>query len=151
MPLSVVGKSKTSYERQVRWSLLAACSLTLALSVAGCFKPDVKNGGFACSMTDNPPCPEGFHCVNGLCEDQSGASTGGDLATGTGGNGGSGGSAGGGGGGGGVSTDMAQSNVDLAQPVGDMASSACGTTGDDCTSQACCSGHSCVPVFNVCL
>ncbi len=143
----VVRKAKTSYERPVRWCLLAACSLGLALS-GGCFKPDVKNGGFACSMTDDPPCPSGFFCVNGLCEDHPGnGSDNADLSTGTGGNGGGGG---GGGGGGVSSTDMAHPIADLAQ-AGDLATGgACGMTGDDCTSQACCSGHLCFPGLNVC-
>ena len=139
-----------SYERHVRWTVLAACLFGLIFGAAGCFKPDVKNQGFSCEPTDNPPCPEGFFCVNGLCQDHQGPSSSGDMSTGTGGNGGNGGG-GGGGGGGGLSTDMAQSTVDLAQAPGDMASSgACGMTGDDCTSQMCCSGHTCIPGFNVC-
>jgi hypothetical protein len=122
--------------------------LGLALGVAGCFKPDVKNGGFACSMTDNPPCPQGFFCVNGLCEDQPGA--GGDVAdlsTGTGGNGG------GGGGGGATSLDMAHAPFDLASSSGgDMANGgACGMQGDDCSATPCCSAYICFPGFDICL
>ena len=146
MALPVVRKSKTSYERPVRWFLFAACSLGLALS-GGCFKPDVKNGGFACSMTDDPPCPQGFFCVAGLCQDHPGNGTSDvDLSTGTGGNGGGGG----GGGGGSTSTDMAHPTADLAQPVGDMANAACGMTGDDCSSTPCCPSSTCIPGFNIC-
>jgi hypothetical protein len=134
---------KTSYVRPVRWTVLAACLIGLGLA-GGCFHPDVKNGGFACSMTDDPPCPNGFFCVNGLCQDHPGMSTDVDLSTGSGGNGG------GGGGGGGVSTDMAHVIFDLATPAGDMASSACGMSGDDCSSTPCCSGSFCFPGLNVC-
>jgi len=38
----------------------------IALAAAGCFKPSVKNGGFACD-DNNPWCPVGFYCVNGVC------------------------------------------------------------------------------------
>lgn len=69
---------------------LATCALGLA--VAGCFGPHIANGGFTCSPTDNPPCPSGFYCVDGLCLDHpappgsggngtGGNGTGGDLAT----------------------------------------------------------------------
>lgn len=146
MALSVVGKPKTSYERPVRWCLLAACSLGLLLS-GGCFKPDVKNGGFACSMTDDPPCPQGFFCVAGLCQDHPGNGTvEADLSTGTGGNGGGGGA----GGGGGVMMDMTHPAQDFAQQAGDMAMAACGMTGDDCSSTPCCSGKVCIPGLNFC-
>ena len=150
MSLPIERFRETSYERTVRWCVTAACLLGLTLGVSGCFHPDVKNGGFACSMTDDPPCPAGFSCVNGLCQDHPGASTGGpDLSTGTGGNGGGGG---GGGGGGAMSMpDMAHPPVDMAMAPGDMASSACGMQGDDCSSQACCSGFLCFPGFNICL
>ncbi|HEX6835819.1 MAG TPA: hypothetical protein VF334_04565 [Polyangia bacterium] len=130
----------------MRWCLLAACSLGLALSSGGCFKPDVKNGGFACSMTDDPPCPQGFFCVGGLCEDHPGNGTEADLSTGTGGNGGGGG----GGGGGGTDTDMAHPAQDFAQPAGDMAMAACGMTGADCSSTPCCSSSVCIPGVNIC-
>jgi hypothetical protein len=115
----------------------------------------VNNGGFACSMTDSPPCPQGFYCVAGLCQDHPGTgSEAPDMSTGTGGNGGTGGT-GGGGGGSSTSTDMAQASFDLSHPAGsDMASSggACGMQGDDCSSQPCCSAYICFPSpFNVCL
>ena len=152
MSLLVERSRETSYERVVRWTFFAACLLGLALGAAGCFNPDVKNGGFACSTTDNPPCPKGFFCVNGLCEDHPGGSGDvADLATGTGGNGGS---AGGGGGGGGTTTfDMAHAPFDLATPPGgDMASGgACGMQGDDCSSTPCCSAYICFPGLNICL
>ncbi|MCU1279662.1 MAG: hypothetical protein JWM53_3208 [bacterium] len=144
MSLHVEGISKSSYVRRVRWTFLAACLLGLGLA-GGCFHPDVKNGGFACSMTDDPPCPNGFFCVNGLCQDHPGVSTEADLSTGTGGNGG-----GGGGGGGMVSTDMAHAIADLAQSTADLAMAACGMTGADCSTTPCCSGSACIPGFNIC-
>jgi len=147
MSLHVERNRKTSYDRPVRWSLLAACLLGLGLGLAGgCFHPDVKNGGFACSQTDNPPCPSGFFCVAGLCQDHPGA--GGedvDLSTGTGGNGGGGG---GGGGGGMTSTDMAHPTQDLASS--DMAQAPmCGAQGDSCTNNADCCNMVCF--INVCV
>ncbi|HEX8951291.1 MAG TPA: hypothetical protein VF945_05575 [Polyangia bacterium] len=116
---------------------------------SGCFKPDVKNGGFACSMTDDPPCPQGFFCVGGLCQDHPGtAGAPADLSTGTGGNGGGGG---GGGGGGMSSMDMAHPTQDLAQPTGDMATAACAMQGQDCSSTPCCGSSVCFPGLNFCL
>lgn len=152
MSLPVERSAKSSYEGTVRWSLLAACLLGLGLGLSGgCFHPDVMNGGFACSQTDNPPCPSGFFCVSGLCQDHPGAGGGDvDLATGTGGNGGSGGG-GGGGGGGGLSTDMAHPAGDMAQSTGDMATGgACAMPSQDCTSTPCCGSSTCVPIFNIC-
>ena len=111
----------------------------------GCFNPQVKSGGFACSMTDNPPCPQGFFCVDGLCQDHPGMSSDEDMATGTGGNGG-----GGGGGGGTSGPDMAQAPTDMAHAPGDMATAACVESGADCSNTPCCSDTFCVPFANVC-
>ena len=140
MSLPVERNVETSYERPVRWSVLAACLLGLS---GGCFHPDVKNGGFACSQTDNPPCPSGFFCVSGLCQDHPGAGGGDvDLSTGTGGNGG-------GGGGGGGTTSM-----DMTQPVQDMTSfdmaqaPMCGAQGDPCSHNSDCCKMAC---FGVCV
>jgi hypothetical protein len=127
---------KTSYESVVRWSLLAACVLSLA--VAGCWSPKVKNGGFLCSTTDNPPCPTGFYCVNQYCVDSPGVTVSTDMATSS-------------------STDMAGvvydlASTDLAQTVHDFAQPAndltmCGASGAICThSNECCSG-TCVIFF----
>ena len=149
MSLPVERFRETSYERHVRWTVFAACLLTLAFGVAGCFHPDVKNGGFACSMTDDPPCPEGFFCVSGLCQDHPGA--GGDvvdLSTGTGGNGGGGG---GGGGGGTTSTDMAHATSISPTSRRHGLGRRCGMQGDDCSATPCCSSFICFPGFNVCL
>ncbi|MGZ3428186.1 MAG: hypothetical protein ACXVCV_16140, partial [Polyangia bacterium] len=132
----------------VRWSVLAACLLCLGL-VSGCYSPQVKNGGFACSMTDDPPCPNGFFCVNGLCQDHPGMSSGDvDLSTGTGGNGGGGG----GGGGGSTMADMAHAAADLAST--DMAQAPmCGAQLDPCTNNSDCCNMVCVSIGagSVCL
>ena len=142
MSLSVEGNRETSYERRVRWMLFAACLLGLSFGLAGCFKPDVKNGGFACSMTDDPPCPQGFFCVAGLCQDHPGNGTEStDLATGTGGNGGGGG---GGGGGGTTTFDMTHPSQDLSST--DMAQAPmCGAQAASCTNNSDCCNMICFP------
>jgi hypothetical protein len=139
MSLHVERNRESSYKTHVRWSALAACLLCLGL-VAGCYSPKVLNGGFACSMTDDPPCPNGFFCVNGLCEDHPGMSSEADLSTGTGGNGGSGG----GGGGNAMSFDMAHAQADLAST--DMAQApTCGMQADPCTANSDCCMMLCFP------
>jgi hypothetical protein len=143
MSLHVERNREKSYNRHVRWTVLAACLLGLGLGIAasGCFSPQVKNGGFACSMTDDPPCPGGFFCVNGLCQDHPGTSSGDvDMATGTGGNGGGGG----GGGGGGVPGDMAHAAADLSST--DMATAPmCGAQLDPCSANSDCCNMVCFP------
>jgi hypothetical protein len=64
---------QSSYEAFVR-ALISV--LGIALLSAGCFKPSVKNGGFACDPTVTPACPSGFYCVNQLCVDHPGVSNG---------------------------------------------------------------------------
>jgi hypothetical protein len=36
---------------------------------AGCFDPNVKNGGYTCNPIDVPACPLGFFCFQGRCLD----------------------------------------------------------------------------------
>jgi hypothetical protein len=100
--------------------------VTAAALMAGCYTPKLKNFGFQCDPTAVKPCPDGFFCRNGFCDDGSG----GTPPVGTGGNGGDvdmamseGGDGGGGsgGGGGGGDVDMAMSTVDMAQSIPDMA------------------------------
>ncbi|HEX6838284.1 MAG TPA: lamin tail domain-containing protein [Polyangia bacterium] len=89
--------------------------------VAGCFNPQIADGGFQCNPSDPSPCPDGYFCRNlsgaFLCTRNESAPTGGgqDLAMSPGGGGGAGGGGVGGGGGGG--------DVDMAMPNGpeDMA------------------------------
>jgi hypothetical protein len=142
MSLSVEREGERSYDRNVRWIAFAACFLGLSLGLVGCFKPDVKSGGFACSMTDDPPCPQGFFCVAGLCQDHPGS--GGaqaDLSTGTGGNGGGGGA---GGGGGTTAFDMTHPSQDLSST--DMAQAPmCGMAADACTQNSDCCNKICFP------
>jgi hypothetical protein len=116
--------------------LAVFASLVLVFSVTGCYKPKVQSGGFACSATDNPPCPSGFFCVNGLCVDTPG---GGGAA-----GGGGGGSAGGGGGGGVV--DMSLPPVDMSMPA-DMSTlppdMACFPFGHTCGGDSTCCSECC--------
>jgi hypothetical protein len=141
MSLSIERFRDSSYKPFVRAWCLVAC--VLGLAVAGCYNPQVKNGGFACTAADDPPCPAGFYCVDNLCVDHPGApgSVGGDLAVGTGGNGAEdlGTDAG--------SADLAVADMskpaDMAKPPADMANNACGATGDFCLSSSDCCSNSC--------
>jgi hypothetical protein len=99
-------------------------TLTLALALAAaCYSPKLKNFGFACDTNAAKPCPDGYFCRSGFCDD----GTGGSPPAGTGGNGSddmamaSGG--GGGGGGGSSDEDMAKSIPDMAKSIPDMAKS----------------------------
>jgi hypothetical protein len=119
------------------------CTLAASLLVAGgCFNPRVKNGGFACSGSDDGQCPSGYYCVSGYCLDTpnglapggSGGGNGQDLSQGP------------------VrdlssvvedmsqlqSIDMAQGGniADMTQPVQDMTSS----TGNSCAHSYCTTG-----------
>jgi hypothetical protein len=85
----------------------------LTFSVAGCFNPEIADGGFACDPNDPQPCPEGYFCRNlsgaFLCA-RGFASVGGGQDLGMSRGDGGGGVGGGGGGGAG--------DVDLAMPPG---------------------------------
>jgi hypothetical protein len=59
----------------VRFSLLLAAILVVA-GVGGCYSPGIKNKGFSCSPDVEPPCPSGFYCVDGLCQNKPGTSSG---------------------------------------------------------------------------
>jgi len=119
--------------------------------LGGCYKPDVANGGYACTP-DVPDCPSGFVCVANRCVDANGpldsgvtppgeqdfamSMTSNDLA--------------------GVqdlamnsSTDMAGQVTppDMAKPVVHDMAQMCTASGSGCTSDdQCCSG-SCVLIF----
>jgi hypothetical protein len=129
----------------LRWLVCVGLVSTLC----GCFNPRVKDFGFACNVNDVDPCPAGFQCVNGYCDDGSGGRPPGggsasvdmslaatmDMAGAV------------------QSIDMAPSNqsldmaqppiIDMAQPPGpDMTPPICQPIGGSCTSyKDCCSGH----------
>jgi hypothetical protein len=137
---SLLKREQSAYKARVRPLL---CTLAVSLLVgAGCFNPNVKNGGFTCTGPGDGQCPSGYFCVNGFCL---------DSATGVGG--------GGGGGSGGPdlsrsssqdlssvtvdlamsqSIDMAQAGnmVDMARQPADMTSS----TGNNCAHSYCIAG-----------
>jgi hypothetical protein len=120
----------------------------MTLVAAGCYEPKLKNFGFSCDATAAKPCPDGYFCRNGFCDDGSGgsppANVGGNgeedmaMSSGGGGGGGGGGSAGGGGGGGGQqdmamgAQDMAMSTPDMAKPADMAHTSTC--AHDECTT-----------------
>ena len=123
----------SSYKSGVRWRVLATC--VLGLAIAGCWNPKVKNAGFQCSATDNPPCPAGFYCVGGYCMDHPGGTVSTDMASGS------------------SSTDMAgvvydMASTDMAHTIYDFSSGGgsndmtmCAASGSICSkSSECCSG-----------
>jgi hypothetical protein len=142
----------------VRWCIFAACVFGLSSSSVGCYNPKIKSGGFACSTADPTPCPAGFYCVAGLCQDHPGSSGGG--GGGVGGNGGDD-----------MSTvagdmssngtmedmtstgsmpDLSQSSVDDMSRPPDMAKPKCGKTGSFCLANSDCCSNSCgntIPLF----
>jgi hypothetical protein len=102
-------------------------------ATAGCFSPQIADGGFQCNPSDPHPCPDGYNCRDFgggsfLCTDKlaplitpdmsvgSGGGGGGGGGGSAGGGGGGGGSAGGGGGGGGGAMDMARPSPDMTPP-----------------------------------
>jgi hypothetical protein len=131
----------------LRWLVVVG----LLGTFSGCFNPRVKNLGFACNATDPSPCPGGFQCLNGFCDDGSGgprpsggspdmshAAPANDLAMTP----------------PAQSVDMAQLQtimdlaqpqtiVDMAQaPMPDLAKPTCQPLNAPCTSyKDCCSGH----------
>ena len=48
--------------------------LAAALVAAGCYQPKLKNFGFACDPSAAKPCPDGYCCRSGFCDDGSGGS-----------------------------------------------------------------------------
>ena len=137
------------------WMTMAATALA-----AGCYQPKLKNFGFACDSSAPKPCPDGYFCRSGFCDDGTGGSppaSGGNgsdqdmaMSSGGGGGGGGGGSAGGGGGGGGGSDDMAVSVQDMAQPVQDLAKPADMAKTSTCSHDECTSGSALTKSCSAC-
>jgi hypothetical protein len=134
-----------AYEGYMRRGLTFLLALA-ALAAAGCYDPDVKNGGYSCTA-DRPHCPSGFTCVGNRCvndgsqpppgQDSGPPPVGDDLSTSgpvvdmtsT------------------VSTDMAgqQSMPDMSKPSRpDMAQGPmCGASGSGCSVNSDCCSDSC--------
>lgn len=142
------------------------------LWAASCYSPRLSNFGFACDSTAPKPCPDGYFCHDGYCDDGSGGrppqpgtggNGGGDMSVGAGGGGGGGGGGTGGGGGMGGGKDMAMAPPDLAmappdlaqpppdlsKPVSTCAHNPCSTGGklasscDTCVQQVCAADSLC--------
>jgi hypothetical protein len=77
---SLFAHGKRVYEARVRLAHIFVLGLTLA--AGGCFDPDLKNRGFACTSNDDGQCPVGYYCVGGYCQDSPGASNPGGVAVG---------------------------------------------------------------------
>ena len=129
----------------------AAVVAAIVMTAAACYQPKLANFGFSCDPTAPKPCPDGYFCRNGFCDDGSGgtppAGSGGNgsddmaMSQGGGGGGGGGGSAGGGGGGGGnQQQDLAMSVQDLAMPPQDLAKPADLAQASSCAHSECTSG-----------
>jgi hypothetical protein len=112
--------------------------------ISACYAPKVRNDGYACDPADSYSCPDGFQCIDGVCDDgHDGQPPARDLAMS-------------------MPEDMAhvmpapnedmahgqapdgmaQPTPDMAQPTPDMAQ-ACLPTGADCggDDSVCCSLH----------
>jgi hypothetical protein len=87
--------------RSIRFGVLAL------LFVCSCYSPRLRNRGYACDQRDPKPCPDGYACVDGICDNGAGGpgpiARSQDLSIAASGD------------------DMAESTADLAQTVGDMA------------------------------
>ncbi len=105
--------------------------ILVVAALAGCFNPQVENGGFVCDPSQAPSCPSGFECVNGRCSNSHGV-------------GGATGSGGGGGGGTLPTGDMSDDSPtsDLSLPPGDLAhgGSADLSTSGSCAHSLCTTG-----------
>jgi hypothetical protein len=42
--------------------------VAVILLFAGCYDPQIKNGGFTCHPPDHPQCPDGMECIAGICQ-----------------------------------------------------------------------------------
>ena len=106
--------------------MLRRAMFTLVLlGAASCYSPQLSNFGFACDTSAPKPCPDGYYCNNGFCDDGSGGHP--PATPGTGGNGSDEDMAVGGGGGGG----------------GGGTGGSCQQTGGSCMTGFDCCSHNC--------
>jgi hypothetical protein len=125
----------------VRFSLLVASLLVLVGS--GCYSPGIKNKGFACNPQVEPPCPSGFFCVDGLCQDKPGTSSGGIGGVGS------------DGGAPDLSTSMHGGDFDFSMPSAadqsmappDLAKPMCLPANSACLVDTDCCSHKCTTLF----
>jgi hypothetical protein len=139
----------------------AGLFFVMTFVAAGCYQPKLKNFGFACDATAPKPCPDGYFCRGGFCDDGTGGAppgnTGGNgdedmaMSSGGGGGGGGGGSAGGGGGGGGGKQDMATGPQDMAMAQQDMAKPADMSQTSTCAHDECTTGNKLVNGCSACV
>ena len=129
--------------------LRVAITVAAAALAAGCYQPKLKNFGFQCDASAPKPCPDGYFCRNGFCDDGAGGvppggngGNGGDqdMAMSEGVGGGGGGGSGGGGGGGGGTQDMATSAQEMAHAAQDMAKPADMVVVSTCAHDECTTG-----------
>jgi len=52
------------------FSIIAIAAAAFVAGAGGCYKPDIKNGGFVCGDVSmyKQLCPQGFHCESGVCK-----------------------------------------------------------------------------------
>jgi hypothetical protein len=110
---------------------------------AGCYRPDVANGGYSCSV-ERPDCPSGFVCVGNRCVDESGPLDSGpstepdDLSMSA-----------------NPSADMTMmtpidsggQSTDMSKPADDMAKPNQCSDGACLFDDDCCPGRTCYPIF----
>jgi hypothetical protein len=52
-----------------------AVALLAFATLPACYDPQVKDRGYLCNAQDPSPCPDGYQCVNGFCDNGSSRTT----------------------------------------------------------------------------